>query len=299
MARLHLIDGTLELFRAHFSPRPGHAARDGSDAKASVAFAAQLLALRGDVEERPTHAAIAFDNPIRSFRNDLFAGYKSDEGVPAELRSQFDRVEAIARALGFVVWSFPDFEADDALASGAATYASAFDEIRILSSDKDLGPCLDVGGTGNVVLVDRIGKRLIDAAAVFEARGVRPSQIPDFLALVGDDADGIPGLKGFGAKGAAALLGRYATLEEIPFAPGATWDLKLRGAEKLFATFAAGRDDALLYKMLATLRWDVPLTETPDQLALGAIDVPALEALADELASPKLVERARKAVAGR
>jgi 5'-3' exonuclease len=296
MARLHLIDGTLELFRAHFSPRPGHSARDGSDAKASVAFAAQLLALRGDVEERPTHAAIAFDNPIRSFRNDLFAGYKSDEGVPLELRSQFDRVEKIARALGFVVWSFPDFEADDALASGVKRYAPSFDQVRILSSDKDLGPCLDVGVDGNVILVDRIGKRLIDAAAVFEARGVRPSQIPDFLALVGDAADGIPGLKGFGAKGASALLGRYAALEEIPHAPGESWDVKVRGAEKLFATFAAGRADALLYKTLATLRWDVPLTEAADDLALGAIDVAALEALAAELAAPKLVERALKVV---
>src|SRR3954447_9498871 len=156
-ARLHLVDGTYELFRAHYSPRPDHRAPAGWDAKATVGVAASLLALLVDPSEAVTHIAVAFDNPIRSFRNDLFAAYKSDEGVPPELRAQFDSAEDAARAAGVVVWSMREFEADDALATAAARYGSQVDQVRILTPDKDLGQCLE---GDHVVQVDVIRKRV-------------------------------------------------------------------------------------------------------------------------------------------
>src|SRR5215468_3426771 len=140
--RLHLIDGTYELYRAHYAPRPGHVDPSGHDAKATMGIAQSLLALLHDSDEAVTHLAVAFDNPIRSFRNDLFPYYKSDEGVPPELRAQFDTVEAAVRAIGVTVWSMRDFEADDALATGAARFGDAVDQVRILTPDKDLGQCL-------------------------------------------------------------------------------------------------------------------------------------------------------------
>src|SRR5450755_1185780 len=156
--------------------------------------------------QRSRLLAVAFDNPIRSFRNDLFEGYKSDEGVPPELRSQFDAAEAAVKALGVTVWSMKELECDDALASAAKKYSGDFEQIRILSPDKDFGQCLS--GT-HVVMVDRIRRRVIDEEEMRKRRGVGPESIPDLLALTGDDADGIPGLSGFGEKTAAALLAKF------------------------------------------------------------------------------------------
>lgn len=253
--RVHLVDGTYELFRAHFSPRPGHVGPDGRDLKATVGLVKSMLALLEDDDERVSHIAIAFDNPVRSFRNDLFAGYKTDAGVPPELLAQFDAAEEAMAALGLCVWSMDRWEADDALATGAARLRGTAEQVRIMTPDKDLGQCLR---GERVVQVDRMRNRVIDEAALRERRGIGPASIPDFLALVGDSADGIPGLRGFGEKSAAALLGHYESIEAIPDDASA-WAVQPRGARRLAATLAEHREEARLYKMLATLVEDVPL----------------------------------------
>ena len=180
MTRLHLIDGTYELYRAHFAPRPDHFAPAGWDAKATVGVVGSLLALLNDPDEAVTHIAVAFDNPIRSFRNDLFEPYKSDEGVPPELRAQFDTVEAAVRALGVVVWSMREWEADDALATGARLYGGEVDQVRIMTPDKDLAQCLR---GDRVVQIDRRQRKLTDEATFRATRGFGPASVPDFLAL--------------------------------------------------------------------------------------------------------------------
>jgi 5'-3' exonuclease len=277
--RLHVVDGTYELFRAHFSKRPDHRDASGADVKASLGVAHSLLTLLADESEAVTHLAVAFDNPIRSFRNDLFAGYKTDEGLAPELLAQFDLVEEATRALGIVVWSMNEFEADDALATAVPRYGSQVEQVRILTPDKDLGQMLS--GT-KVVQVDRMRKREIDEATLFEARGVRPASIPDWLALVGDTADGIPGVPGFGEKTAAALLRTYDRLERIPNEASA-WTVPVRGADRLAATLAEMREEALLYRTLATLRLDVPLTESLDDLAFRGVPRAAFDAICERL----------------
>lgn len=261
MRRVHLVDGTYELFRAHFSKRPDR------PRKATVGVVGSLIGLLHDPDELPTHVAVAFDNPIRSFRNDLFAGYKSDEGVPPELRAQFDAVEEAVAALGVTVWSMVDHEADDALASGARRFRDAFDQVRILTPDKDLGQ--SVIGT-RVVQVDRMRKRVIDEDEVVRARGVHPESIPDLLALIGDDADGIPGIPGWGAVSAGAVLAVYRHLEDIPADPS-KWTAKVRSGDRLAAALAAQRGDALLYRRLATLVDDLPLVKSEDDVAFRGV----------------------------
>jgi 5'-3' exonuclease len=275
--RLHLVDGTFELFRAHFSKRPGHVAPGGREAKATVGLAVSLLGLLHEAAEAVTHVAVAFDNPIRSFRNDLFPGYKSDEGVPPELRAQFDAAEEATRALGVTVWSMREHEADDALATAAARFAPAVEQVRILTPDKDLGQCLD---GERVVLVDRIRGKVVDEAALLARRGIRPESVPDFLALVGDDADGIPGVRGFGEKTAAALLAAHLHLEGIP-ADAARWPAGIRGAAQLARELAASRAEVLLYRRLATLVRDVPLAESLDDLRWRGIPRARFEAWCD------------------
>jgi len=256
--RLHLVDGTFELFRAHYSKRPDRAL------KATLGVVDSLRALLRDPEERVTHLAVAFDNPIRSFRNDLFDGYKTEEGMEPVLLAQLDTVEKAVREAGFVVWSMKAFEADDALATAAMKFATEVAQIRILTPDKDLGQCLR---STRVVQVDRIRKRVLDEAALIALRGFPPASVPDWLALVGDDADGIPGLAGFGDKSAAALLRAFGHLESIP-ADAASWPATIRGAQRLAATLAEERKNALLYRTLATLRTDVPLPESLEELRL-------------------------------
>jgi 5'-3' exonuclease len=252
--RVHLVDGTYELFRAFYSKRPPHRAPDGTDKKATLALASSILSLLHDPDEAVTHVAVAFDNPIRSFRNDLFDGYKTEAGVPPELLEQFDPAEDAMRAIGVTVWSMRELEADDALATGAARFASEVEQVRILTPDKDLGQCLR--GT-HVVQVDWRAKTVVDEEALLRRRGVQPGSVPDWLALTGDDADGIPGLPGFGEKTASALLARFVHLEQIPGDPR-TWP-PVRQAPRLAATFDAHREDALLYRRLATLRTDAPI----------------------------------------
>ncbi len=283
--RVHLVDGTFELFRAHFSRRPPHLAPDGRDAKATVGLAASLLALLHDPGEAVTHLAVAFDNPIRSFRNDLWPGYKTDEGVPPELLAQFDAAEAAARALGLVVWSMREHEADDALATAALRFRDGVEQVRILTPDKDLGQCL-LGR--RVVLVDRIRGLEIDEAAHLARRGIRPESVPDFLALVGDDADGLPGVPGFGARTASALLGRYLHLEQIPADP-ARWPPDVRSAARLSRVLEEQREPALLWRRLATLVTDVPLRESLVDLRWPGIPRGAFEAWCAELGAGALV----------
>jgi 5'-3' exonuclease len=285
--RLHLVDGTYELFRAHFSPRPGHLDPKGRDRKATVGLLSSLLALLGDAQEKVTHLAVAFDNPIRSFRNQLFDGYKTEEGVPAELLAQFDVAEEGTAACGIAVWSMDDFEADDAMASGAARFADAVEQVRLLTPDKDLGQC--VRGR-RVVQVDRMRGKELDEAAVTSLRGIPPALIPDWLALVGDTADGIPGLPGFGEKGAAAVLRAFGPLESIP-TDVARWPKDLRSRERLARVWAEQRKDAFLYRTLATLRTDAPVTPTLADLQHAGVPRQRFLAFCDALGAQTLKGR--------
>jgi 5'-3' exonuclease len=244
-----------------------------------VGVAASLLALLNDPTEAVTHLAVAFDNPIRSFRNDLFAGYKSDEGVDPALRAQFDTVEEAVRAIGVVVWSMRDHEADDGLATGARRFRDQVEQVRIMTPDKDLGQCL-VGD--RVVQVDRMRKTVTNEATFRTNRGFGPASMADFLALTGDTADGIPGLPGFGEKSASTLLGAYEHIENIPALPH-HWSVKPRGALQLAATLAERRAEALEYRVLATLVDDVPLAETLEDLQWKGVPRARFEAWCDRV----------------
>jgi 5'-3' exonuclease len=288
--RVHLVDGTYELFRAHFSPRPGTEDPEGRDVKATVGLSASLLALLHDEDEAPTHVGVAFDNPIRSFRNDLFEGYKDETGVPDELLAQFDRAEEAVAALGLVVWSMDEHEADDALASVAARLRGEVEQVRIATPDKDLAQC--VRGD-EVVLVDRRRETTTDEDGVVERWGVEPESIPDLLALVGDAADGIPGIRGFGAKTAAAVLARYRHLEDIPV-DGSDWDIEVRGAARLAETLRSEREAVLLYRHLATLVDDLPLVADGDDLRWPGVPRERFTAWCEEIGAGRLAERPRR-----
>ncbi len=270
--RLHLVDGTWELFRAHYAPGPERTA-DGRDVKATVGVVRSMLSLLADDDEQVTHLAIAFDNPIESWRNDAFPPYKDGSGVEQALLDQFDLVEESVAALGITVWSMDHWEADDALGTAAVRWADDVEQVRVMTVDKDLGQVVR-GDT--VVQVDRMRDREFDEDGVVERLGVLPESVPDYLALVGDTADGIPGLKGFGAKSAAAVLQRWRHLEDIPD-DHEEWDVAVRGAARLAETLAAGREDANLYRHLATLTLDVPLDEELADLAHEGVPTSATQ----------------------
>ena len=282
--RLHLVDGTYELYRAHFAPRPGHRDPSGKDAKATVGIVESMLALLHDAHEAVTHIAVAFDNPIRSFRNDLYLPYKSDEGVPPELRSQFDAAEDAVRAIGVTVWPMREYEADDGLASGARRFRDRVEQVRIMSPDKDLGQCIQ---GDRVVQVDRRQKKVTNESAFRAERGFGPDSMADFLALAGDSADGFPGLPGFGKKTASMLIGAYERIEQIP-ADSADWKVRPRGATQLAATLVEHRDDALLYRELATLVDTVPLAESLDDLQFNGVPRARFERWCDDLGVQRL-----------
>ncbi len=254
------MDATYELFRAWFA-LPSTIAPEGREVGATRGVLSTLLSLCQ--EEGATHVACATDHVIRSFRNELYPGYKTEAGVPEDLLAQFALVEEAMAALGLVVWPMVEFEADDALAAGAARYADEAAQVVIASPDKDLAQC--VRGR-RVVMLDRRRKTELDEAAVREKFGVSPGSIPDWLALVGDAADGYPGIPGWGRRSAATVLSRYGTIEAIPDAASA-WSVEVRGAARLAATLTERRSEALLYKRLATLRPDVPLAESLEDLA--------------------------------
>jgi 5'-3' exonuclease len=276
--RVHVIDGTFELFRAFFGAPPAQTA-DGREVGASRALLRSFAALlrSGDV----THVGVAYDHVIESFRNDLFPGYKTGAGIDPALLSQFEPAERVATALGMQMWPMVDFEADDALATAAAAVADlpAVTQVVIASPDKDLTQC--VRGD-RVVAWDRMRGNTLDEAAVVAKFGVAPASIPDWLALVGDDADGIPGLPRWGARTAAIVLARWKHLEAIPDDP-ARWEVTVRGGATLAATLRERRDDVLLYRTLATLRIDAPIPCTLDDLAWRGVDAAALAALGAEL----------------
>lgn len=275
MLQVHLVDGTYELFRAWFGA-PSARAPDGREVGATRGLLASLWSMlrRGEV----THVACAFDTVIESFRNELFAGYKTGDGLDVELQQQFELAERAVRALGVTVWSMIEFEADDALASGAVRYA---DQARVVlcSPDKDLAQMV-VGD--RIVCFDRRQRRLLDEAGVVARFGVRPASMPDWLALVGDSADGIPGISRWGAVSAAAVLAHYLHLEAIPDDAG-EWQVKVRGAQALAANLAAARAEAELYRRLATLRRDAPVNAELEDLRWRGADVPALRTLCAEI----------------
>jgi 5'-3' exonuclease len=290
MTRLHIVDGTFELFRAHFSPRPGHRDASGRDVKATVGLASSLLQLLADPAEAVSHIAVAFDNPVESFRNDLFDGYKTGVGMPEELAAQFDAAERATAALGVTVWSMDRFEADDALASGAARFRDQVEQVRLMTPDKDLGQ--SIRGT-RVVQIDRMRGKLTDEKQLRELRGVGPASIPDWIALIGDAADGIPGIPGFGAKSATAVLAHYGRIEDIP-ENAVDWQVALRGANRLAANLAERREDALLYKRLATLALDAPISRSLAELEWKGAPRGAFEDFCAEMRADRLRVRPRR-----
>ncbi|CAA9226402.1 MAG: DNA polymerase I 5'-3' exonuclease domain [uncultured Acidimicrobiales bacterium] len=257
--KAHLIDGTYELFRHHFGV-PEEARQPGSNAAArGVLWTVYYL-----LEEGATHVGVATDQVIESFRNEMWPGYKTGEGIDPVLLAQFPVLEDGLEAMGVKVWAMRELEADDALASAAAVLAERdeVEQIVIMTPDKDLGQCvLD----GRIVQYDRRKQAFLDEEAIRVKFGVEPHSIPDYLALVGDSADGFPGLPGWGAKSAAAVLARYHHLEDIPDAPG-RWDVTVRGGAKLAATLAANRELALLFRDIATLRIDRSLVPSVDSI---------------------------------
>lgn len=236
-----------------------------------------------------THVGIAFDHVIESFRNELFPGYKTGEGLPEDLLAQFEPAERAAHALGLVVWPMVEFEADDAIATAAARFADApgVEQVIICTPDKDMAQC--VRGD-KVVRFDRMRRLMLDEAGVVARFGIGPGSIPDWLALVGDDADGIPGIPGWGAKSASLALARFHTLEAIPD-DAARWGVSVRGALALAASLRERRPEAALYKTLATLRADAPLPETLADLEWRGVRREEMTELCNEIAEPELIER--------
>jgi 5'-3' exonuclease len=284
--QVHLLDGTYEIFRHYFGLPPDQRPEEDPVRAARGV----VLSVLGLLEEGVTHIGVATDHVIESFRNDLWPGYKSSAGVPQTLLDQFVPLEEALVALGVTVFPMVELEADDALAA-AARVAAADPEVErvvIMTPDKDLAQCV-VGE--RVVQLNRRSGALAGEDGVRAKYGVPPASIPDYLALVGDSADGYPGLKGWGAKGTAAVLDRYPHLEDIPSAPG-RWDVEVRGAASLSATLEAQRDLAYLFRDLATLRDEAPVLERVEDLRwTGPPDAAALEAAAERLRASRLAER--------
>lgn len=284
--QVHLVDGTYELFRYHFA-LPSHVTPDGREVAATRGVVGSMLGL---LEDGATHVGVATDHVVESFRNELWPGYKTSEGMPADLLAQFGLLEDLLVAAGFTVFPMDTYEADDALGAAAARVATdpRVDRVLICTPDKDLGQC--VSGD-RVVQLDRRKGTILDAEGVHAKFGVWPASIPDYLALVGDSADGFPGLAGWGAKSTATVLDRYAHLEHIPL--DGHWDVAVRGASKLAATLAADFERALLFRRLATIDRDAPTVDHVDELRWGG-PLPELTDLARRVDAPALVTRSRR-----
>jgi len=283
--RVHLVDGTYELFRQHFGQVSRHA--DSHPYAAAGGVVASTLAL---IADGATHVGVASDHVIESFRNDLYDGYKDGVGMDEEILVQIPIMEEALASAGFTVWPMITHEADDALGAAAAIAADddRVEQVLIVTPDKDLGQC--VRGD-RVVQFDRRKREILDEAAIIAKFGVGPDSIPDFLGLVGDSADGFPGLPGWGAKSAARVLARYGHIEDIPAAAG-QWDVDgLRGAAKLSATLQAQLDEAYLFRRIATIDTDVDVGTVDDWRWTGPTDDFAVTA--DYIGAPGLVEQAR------
>lgn len=283
--KLYLIDGTYELFRNHFGGGPGRTTPDGQNVKAVYGLIASTLSLIAEPEV--THVAAAFDSVVESFRNEVFPDYKTGEGIEEELYRQFPLAERAMKAVGVTVWSMYDYEADDGLATGARRWVDDVEQVVVMSPDKDMAQLYD---DPRIVGYDRRKGMFIDRDAVVDKFGVEPSSIPDWLALVGDAADGLPGVPGWGAKSSATILARYGHLERIPL-DASLWDVKIRSAEKLSSTLRERMGDALLYRFLAQLRTDVPLPDSFADLEWRGVPRTRYEALCDELGFGRLKER--------
>ncbi|PYM27518.1 MAG: flap endonuclease [Candidatus Rokuibacteriota bacterium] len=290
---VHLVDGTYELFRYFMSPA---AAFERSTPEALRAVRGVAGSILGMLEGGATHLGVATDHVIESFRNTLWRGYKTGEGIDPVLAAQFEPLEEALGALGVVVWPMVEFEADDALGAAAAMAAAdpRVEQVVVCTPDKDLAQC--VRG-GRIVQLDRRTRETRDEAGVVKKFGVPPASIPDWLALVGDTADGYPGLSGWGAVSAATVLARYRHLEAIPKL-ALEWDVSVRGAMRLATTLAEQHEQALLFRRLATLRTDAPLGVDVDGLRWKG-PRPAFSAWAERLGAPALHERAARVAAAR
>ena len=273
---IHLVDGTYELFR-HYYALPSALDARGREVAATRGVLASML---GMIKQGATYLAVATDHVIESFRNDLWPGYKTSEGVEPELLAQFPLLEEVLAAAGILVWPMVEFEADDALAAAASAADSdpRVDRVVICTPDKDLAQC--VRGT-RVVQLNRRTRVTLDEAAVVRKFGIPPATIPDYLALVGDAADGYPGLKGWGTKSASTVLAKFGHIESIP-ADFREWQVKVAGASTLAGTLQRERDHALLFRTLATLRTDVPVFDDVERLRWNG-PTPAFEAIAAQL----------------
>ncbi len=290
---VHLVDGTYELFRYFLSPAAAFERAAPEELRAVRGVVASIL---GMLEGGATHLGVATDHVIESFRNELWPGYKTGEAIDPVLYAQFEPLEDALRALGVVVWAMVEFEADDALAA-AATMAAAdarVEQVIVCTPDKDLAQCVS---DDRIVQLDRRTREIRNESGVQQKFGVLPGSIPDWLALVGDSADGFPGLPGWGARSAATMLARYQRLEQIPKA-AAQWDVPVRGAARLAATLAEQWERALLFRRLATLRADAPIGVDVDGLRWKG---PCAEfaGWAERLGAPALHERAVKLSAAR
>lgn len=286
--KIHLVDGTYELFRAHFGAPPKKAP-DGREVGATLGLLRSMLMLLNDPEV--THVAVAFDHVIESFRNQMYAGYKTGVGVDPDLLAQFPLAEQAMSSLGLVVWPMVKFEADDAIATAAARFKKikSVEQVVICSVDKDLTQMVE---GKRVVCWDRRRELIIDEEGVIEKFGVSPESIPDYLALVGDSADGYPGIQGWGAKSTSTVLSRYKHIEFIPNDPQKL-GLGLGRATTLVENLQANYQDALLFRELSTLRKDVPLIEKLGDLKWqGAY--PRLKKVCKELGDVRIPDRIAK-----
>ncbi len=284
--RVHLVDGTYELFRQHFGSASRHG--DSGPFAAAAGVVASTLAL---VQDGATHIGVASDHTIESFRNDLWAGYKTSAGMEPAILQQIPVMERALVAAGFTVWPMVEYEADDALGAAAAVADrdERVEQVLIVTPDKDLGQC--VRGD-RVVQFDRRNREILDADGVRAKFGIGPESIADYLGLVGDTADGFPGLPGWGAKSASAVLARYGHIEDIPAAAG-QWDVAgLRGAAKLSATLQAQLADALLFREIATVVTDIDVGSVDDWRWRGPTD--ELAEIAGEIGAPGLVATAER-----
>jgi len=287
---IYVVDGTYELFR-HFYAVPATADATGQEIGAVRGVVTSVLSM---IERGAAHIGVATDHVVESFRNDLYPGYKTSEGVPHELLLQFLILEEALQTMGVLVWPMVEFEADDALASAAAKAAKDSDvgQVLICTPDKDLSQC--IVGT-RVVQLDRRNNIVRDEAGVVAKFGVSPRSIPDYLAVVGDSADGFPGLPGWGQKAAAAVLSQYPRLEDIP-KDWQQWHPSIRKARTLSESLFAGWSDAVLFRTLATLRLDVPVFDSIDDLRWKG-PLPEFDEYCQRLKSPDLLRRAKSALA--
>jgi 5'-3' exonuclease len=287
--KVHLVDGTYELFRMFYGA-PNAADSKGREVGATRALLRNLLMLVHSAGV--THVGVAYDHVIESFRNDLWPGYKTGDGIDPALKGQFPLVERAASAIGVVMWPMIEFEADDAIATAAARFADhpGVEQVVLCSPDKDLAQC--VRGD-RVVCWDRRRDQWLDEDGVRAKFGVSPSSIADYLALVGDAADGYPGIPKWGARSAAAVLSKFGTIEAIPDDAKA-WGLKLRGADALAQSLKERRAEALLFKQLATLRFDCPLKEDLAAMEWRGCDKALLAELCADIEDDDFMKRVRR-----